>query len=40
MLNKVALDLWIYGEDENGFGVPRNAFLPQTQLMISRNYVK
>ena len=26
MLNKVALDLWIYGEDGNGFGVPRNAF--------------
>ena len=26
MLNKVALDLWIYGEDGNGLGVPRNAF--------------
>ena len=35
MLNKVALDLWIYGEDGNGFG---NGL--ETQLMISRNYVK
>ena len=26
MLNRVALDLWIYGEDGNGFGVPRNSF--------------
>ena len=26
MLNQVALDLWIYGEDGNGFGVPRNSF--------------
>ena len=26
MLNKVALDLWIFGEDGNGLGVPRNAF--------------
>ena len=25
MLNRVALDLWIYGEDGNGFGVPRNS---------------
>ena len=26
MLNNVALDLWIFGEDGTGFGVPRNAF--------------
>ena len=26
MLNRVALDLWIYGENGNGFGVPRNSF--------------
>ena len=26
MLNQVVLDLWVYGEDGTGFGVPRNAF--------------
>ena len=40
MLNQVVLDLRVYGEDGTGFGVLRNAFLPLTQLMISRSYVK
>ena len=26
MLNQVVLDLWVYGEDGTGFGLPRNAF--------------
>jgi hypothetical protein len=26
MLNQVVLDLWVYGPDGTGFGVPRNAF--------------
>ena len=26
MLNRVALELWVHGEDGNGFGIPTNAF--------------
>ena len=26
MINDVALGLWVYGEEGNGFGCPKNAF--------------
>ena len=38
MLNNVALELWVHGEDGNGFGVPKNAFFtpdPTDDIQLS-----
>ena len=31
MLNYAVMEYWSYGENGDGFGMPRNAFLPQTR---------
>ena len=39
MLNHVALEYWSYRESRDGFGMPRNVFLPQIRLTTFRAYV-
>ena len=40
MLNHLVTEYWIYGEQGEGFGMPRNAFLQQNRLTTFSAYVK